>query len=223
MDLSGCRVGQWSYVWVQPTDVRMSDIGPLIEMVFVFERASNMDTKSVDLIGAWHDLYITLGSSSAALIGLLFVAVSIHLGEVASNPGFRVRTYNQTLYLLTLLVEAILILVPQPVPFLGAEIAALNLVGLWFAVSTTYTFLYKHRDDIHRGGMKMSRAIPLTVAYMLGVAGGIALIQNSRWGMYIVTVSYTTVLVTVVLGAWSTMLGIEQRLWEAEQREKAGR
>jgi hypothetical protein len=190
-------------------------------MVFVFEWASNMDTKSVDLIGAWHDLYVTLGSSSAALIGLLFVAVSIHLGEVASNPGFRVRTYNQTLYLLTLLVEAILILVP--VPFLGAEIVALNLVGLWFAVSTTYTFLYKHRDDIHRGGMKMSRAIPLTVAYMLGVAGGIALIQSSRWGMYVVTVSYTTVLVTVVLGAWSTMLGIEQRLSEAEQREKAGR
>jgi hypothetical protein len=182
-------------------------------MVFVFEWASNMDTKSVDLIGAWHDLYVTLGSSSAALIGLLFVAVSIHLSEVASNPGFRVRTYNQTLYLLTLLVEAILILVPQPVPFLGAEIA----------VSTTYTFLYKHRDDIHRGGMKMSRAIPLTVAYMLGVVGGIALIQSSRWGMYIVTVSYTTVLVTVVLGAWSTMLGIEQRLGEAEQREKAGR
>jgi hypothetical protein len=83
--------------------------------------------------------------------------------------------------------------------------------------------LYKHRDDIHRGGMKMSRAIPLTVAYLLGVAGGIALIQSSRWGMYIVTVSYTTLLVTVVLGAWSTMLGMEQRLWEVEQREKAGR
>jgi hypothetical protein len=41
--------------------------------------------------------------------------------------------------------------------------------------------------------------------------------------MYIVTVSYTTVLVTVVLGAWSTMLGVEQRLREAEQREKVGR
>src|SRR6476660_6556242 len=127
-----------------------------------------MGTESADLIDAWHDLYVMLGTSSAALIGLLFIATSIHLGEVVSNPGFRVRSYNQTLYLLTLLVEAILILVPQPAPFLGAEIVALNLVGLWFAVSTTYTFLYKHRDDIHRGGMKMSRAIPLTGAYMLG-------------------------------------------------------
>jgi hypothetical protein len=181
----------------------------------------NMGTESADLIDAWHDLYVMLGTSSAALIGLLFIATSIHLGEVVSNPGFRVRSYNQTLYLLTLLVEAILILVPQPVPFLGAELMVLNLVGLWFTISTTYTFFYKHRDDRHRGGMKMSRAIPLSVAYLLGLAGGIALIQRSHWGMYIVTVSYTTLLVTVVLGAWSTMIGMEQRELAVERREKA--
>ena len=182
----------------------------------------NMGTESVDLIDAWQNLYVMLGTSSAALIGLLFIATSIHLGEVVSNPGFRVRSYNQTLYLLTLLVEAIFILVPQPVSFLGAELMALNLVGLWIALSTSYTFIYKHRDDRHRGGMKMSRAIPLTVAYLLGIAGGITLIQSSRWGMYIVTVSYTTLLVTVVLGAWSTMVGIEQRQLDVEQREKIG-
>lgn len=181
-----------------------------------------MGTESVDLIDAWHDLYVMLGTSSAALVGLLFIATSLHLGEVVSNPGFRVRAYNQTLYLLTLLVEAVLILVPQPVRFLGAELLVLNLVGLWVAISTTYTFIYKHRDDSHRGGMKMSRAIPLSVAYLLGIAGGIALIQSSRWGMYIVTVSYTALLVTVVLGAWSTMLGMEQRQLGVEQREKAG-
>jgi hypothetical protein len=181
-----------------------------------------MDTESVDLIDAWHDLYVMLGTSSAALIGLLFIATSMHLGEVVSNPGFRVRSYNQTLYLLTLLVEAVLILVPQPVPFLGAELIFLNLVGLWFPISTSYTFIYKHRNDRHRGGMKMSRAIPLSVGYLLGIVGGIALIQGSRWGMYIVTISYTMLLVTVVLGAWSTMLGIEQRQLAVEQREKAG-
>jgi hypothetical protein len=183
---------------------------------------NNMDPESAGLIDAWRDLYVMLGTSAAALIGLLFIATSIHLGEVVSNPGFRVRSYNQTLYLLTLLVEAVLILVPQPVPFLGAELMVLNLVGLRFTISTSYTFLYKLRDDSHRGGMKMSRAFTLSGAYLLGIAGGIALIQSSHWGMYIVTISYTTLLATVVLGAWSTMLGIEQRQLAAEQREKAG-
>jgi hypothetical protein len=189
----------------------------------VFTNGSkNMDTESVDLIGAWHDLYVMLGTSSAALIGLLFVATSIHLGDVVSNPAFRVRSYNQTLYLLTLLVEAVLILVPQPVPFLGAELMVLNLVGLWLPLSTSYTFIYKHGDNSHRGGMKMSRAIPFSVAYLLGIVGGIALIRGSHWGMYIVTISYTTLLVTVVLGTWSIMLGLEQRHLAVEQREKAG-
>ena len=183
---------------------------------------NNMDPESAGLIDAWRDLYVMLGTSAAALIGLLFIATSIHLGEVVSNPGFRVRSYNQTLYLLTLLVEAVLILVPQPVPLLGAGLMVLNLVGLWFTISTSYTFLYKLRDDSRRGGMKISRAFTLSGAYLFGIAGGIALIQSSHWGMYIVTISYTTLLVTVVLGAWSTMLGIEQRQLAAEQREKAG-
>ena len=159
-----------------------------------------------------------LGTSSAALIGLLFVATSLHLGEVMSNPAFRIRAYNATLYLLTLLVEAALILVPQPVPFLGAELMVLNLVGLSLPISTTYTFVYKHRIISRRVGMRMSRVVTPSVAYLLGVAGGIALIQGSHWGMYLVSVSYITLLVAVVLGTWSIMLGVERM----EHREKVG-
>ena len=181
-----------------------------------------MNTESPNWIDAWHDLYVMLGTSSAALLGLLFVATSIHLGEVVSNLGFRVRSYNQTVYLLILLVLAVLILVPQPLPFLGAELMVLNLVGLWIFIRTYYTFFYKHRDNSHRGGMTTSRAIPFGGAFLLGIAGGIALIRGSLWGMYIVTVSYTTLLVTVLLGTWSIMLGIEQGHLSVEQREKAG-
>jgi hypothetical protein len=177
-----------------------------------------MDTESAHWIDAWHDFYVMLGTSSAALIGLLFVATSLHLGEVMSNPAFRIRAYNATLYLLTLLVEAALILVPQPVPFLGAELMVLNLVGLSLPISTTYTFVYKHRIISRRGGMRMSRVVTLSVAYLLGIAGGIALIQGSHWGMYLVSVSYITLLAAVVLGTWSIMLGVERM----EQREKVG-
>jgi len=169
-----------------------------------------MATESAYLISAWHDLYVMLGTASAALIGLLFVAASLHLGDVVSNPGFRVRAYHITLYLLTLLVEAVVILVPQPVSFLGAELFVLNLVGLLLPLSTFYTFVYKRPDISHRGGVKMSGVVALSLAYLLGMAGGIALIKESHWGMYLVTVSYTTLLVAVVLRTWSVMLAIEQ-------------
>ena len=109
-----------------------------------------------------------------------------------------------------LLAESIIILVPQPVWFLGAELVVLNLAGLWLPIRTYYTFFHGHRDNSHRGGLKMSRAYPLSGALFLGIAGGIALTRGSHWGMYLVTVSYSMLLATVVLGTWSIMLGIEQ-------------
>jgi hypothetical protein len=162
------------------------------------------------IIRGWHDLYVMLGTSSAALVGLLFVATSLHLSEVASNPAFRFRAYHLTLYLLTLVVEAVIVLVPQPVPFLGVELFALNLVGLILPLSTSYIYVYKRPDASHRGGVKMYGVFALSLAYLLGMAGGIALIKETPWGMYIVTVSYTALLVTVVLRTWSILLGIEQ-------------
>jgi hypothetical protein len=167
----------------------------------------------------WRDLYVMLGTSSAALIGLLFVVTSLHLSEVIRNPVFRVRAYNGTLYLLMLLVEAELVLVPQPAHLLGAELSAINFAGLWLPLSNAYRYFYKNTDTGRRGGVMIYRPITYAVGYMLGLAGGIALIERSDWGMYLITASYTILLIAVVLGAWAIMLGIGQK----EKQKKARR
>lgn len=142
--------------------------------------------------------------------GLITPENTILTGDVLNIRAFRVRAYHATLYLLTLLVEAVLILVPQPVPVLGAQLCALNLVGLWFPLSTAYSYYYRDRAGSHRAGLLMSRTITYSVAYLLGISGGITLFESSHLGMYLITASYTTILVTVVLGTWAVMLGIEQ-------------
>ena len=45
----------------------------------------------------WRDLYVMLGTSSAALIGSLFIVSSLHLDEVVNNPAFRLRARNNTI------------------------------------------------------------------------------------------------------------------------------
>ena len=78
-------------------------------------------------------------------------------------------------------MEAIFILVPQPVSLLGAELMALNLVGLWIAlrpltlsfINTGTTVIGRH-EDVPRDS--------INCGYLLGIAGGITLIQSSRWG-----------------------------------------
>jgi hypothetical protein len=63
-----------------------------------------------------------LGTAAAALIGLLFVATSLHLDEIMKNSVYRIRARNNSFYLLMLLLEATLIPIPQPMAILGAEL-----------------------------------------------------------------------------------------------------
>src|SRR5262245_19140292 len=165
---------------------------------------------SADPIQVWHDLYVMLGASSATLIVLTFVAASLHLGDLVSNPAFRVRAYHGTLYLLTLLVEAVLILIPQPIPVLGAQLGALNLAGLWLPLSSAYSYFYKDYTAGHRTGISMTRLTSFSVGYGLGICGAILLFVGCNWGMYRITASYMTVLISVVLFAWDVALGIGQ-------------
>lgn len=163
-----------------------------------------------DITRTWHDLYVMLGTSAAALIGLFFIATSLHITEVVSNPVFRVRAYYGTLHLLTLLVQAILILVPQPMHLLGVELCVVNLVGLSLPFSNVYQYFYRNTDVGRRGGLMIYRAATYSASYLVGFAGAIMLIEGIDWGMYLVTTSYAALLVAVVLGAWAIMLGVGQ-------------
>jgi len=154
----------------------------------------------------WHDLYVMLGSSTAALLGLLFVAASMHLDEARKNPVYERRARNNTLHMLVLLVEAAFILTPQPPAWLGSELVAINLLGLWIPASFTYRSLVTRRDEARRGGWGLHRAI----AYMTGYLLGAALIARASCGLYLVTASYIIILAFVVLNAWTILMGISQ-------------
>ena len=157
----------------------------------------------------WQNVFVVLGSSSAALNGLLFIATSLHLQEIVSNPVMLRRAFNNTRFLLIILVEALLILIPQPMRVLGAELVAINLLGLWLPLRFVYLF-FANREDFRRGGALFYRAIIFRVSFLLGIAGGAALISHLNWGIYLIATSCVILLVRAVLTAWSIMLGVGQ-------------
>jgi hypothetical protein len=151
-----------------------------------------------------------LGTSATAFIGLLFIVISLHLDEIVNNPVFRTRAHNNTIHLLTLVLEAVLILIPQSMLILGAELVAINLFGLRLPVSVIYKYYFKNKEIGNRGGFSIYRGITNMVGYLFGIAGGALLIEQSNWGMYLVAASFVIFLVCVVLNAWDMMLGIGQ-------------
>jgi hypothetical protein len=158
----------------------------------------------------WRDLYVMLGTSSAALIGLLFVVTSLRIDEFMDNQAFQIRARNITLHLLAMLVQAAAVLTPQPADVLGAELVAINLCGLWLPASFMYKAFYKNKEMGKRGGVSFYRATTYLSGYLLGIVGGVGLIKLSNWGMYLVTISCVNFIVSVIWNAWKIMFGIGQ-------------
>ena len=154
----------------------------------------------------WRDLYVMLGTTAGALIGLLFVATSLHLDLIMNNPVFRLRARNNTLHLLIMLVQAGCILAPQPMALLGAELVVVNLAGLWLPLSFTYSYFV--RSKASRRTFPITPFVTYTSCYLIGMAGAAALIARASWGIYPISASYLAVLVAVALNAWTIMLGL---------------
>jgi hypothetical protein len=174
--------------------------------------------EAVHQLEAWRDLFVMLGTSSAALLGLLFVATSLHLSDLVKHPGYSTRARYNNYFLLLTLVEAALILVPQPLAALGAELAIANLMILLITIAVVYRFVYRRRDIGKGGGFSDYRSATFLAAFFAGAVGGVLLFRQSFIGIYIVTAAYVLVIVTVALNAWSIMLGIGQGDRTAQRR-----
>src|SRR6267142_1773283 len=62
--------------------------------------------------GAWHDFFLTAGTAAAALTGLLFVALSIHLDRILGHAEHRFRARGNFFGLTVVLVMALTVLMP---------------------------------------------------------------------------------------------------------------
>jgi len=110
---------------------------------------------------------------------------------------------------LILLVEALLLLIPQPISILGAELICINLLGLWLPLSAVSIF-FKDKERYRRAGGRIHRPMIFIANSLVGAVGGATLIEQLTWGIYLVASSCIVLLVMVVFGAWSIMVGIGQ-------------
>ncbi len=163
----------------------------------------------------WHDLFIMIGSSAGALVGLLFIVMSLHLDKISERTDYNMRATihgarSNTVHLLTVLVEAAVVLTPQPLSFVGAELIGINVLGLRLPLAFIYKYFSKHITISNRGGFPMGLILAIIAAYLLGLAGGVALFRRLDWGLYLVAASCLSKIVRSVLTAWTLMFGMLQ-------------
>jgi modulator of FtsH protease len=146
---------------------------------------------------AWSDFYVMMGGANAALTGLIFVALSIHLKAVLEHPLLRPRAVIALTVLTTQIVIAAIVLVPQTAQWMGAEIflvnAAFLAVDLRNRVSWTIT---------------RTRLASLAIRFVY-IYAAVSLFFGVGGGFYVLAVVVVITLGRTMASSWALLTALE--------------
>ena len=153
----------------------------------------------------WTDLFVAAAGASAALTGLVFVAVSINIQEILRLPGVPDRALATLMLLLGAVVISLLPLIPdQSATALGIELVA---VGIAFIAVIGIT----GARSIRRADNAAVR-VELVVLAGLGtvpyVIGGLLVLADVDGGLYWVIGGVIGAICGAVLNAWVLLVEI---------------
>jgi modulator of FtsH protease len=155
----------------------------------------------------WSDLFVATAGASAALLGLLFVAVSINLERILKYEGLPERALETLLLLLGVLVVSIIGLIP------GQSTLALGLELLVFAatVAAIVLRLPAARAEeigqepvlwrISRIGIRLLGTAPLAL-------GGLSVVLETGGGLYWIAAGIVLAIGGAVANAWVLLVEI---------------
>lgn len=157
----------------------------------------------------WSDVYTLLGTGSATLFGLLFVAVSFHLKQVVgdeSRLGTRLvagYTFSVFIYLVVLCVA---LLIPRlSAAGLGWMLVAFSAIGLALG---WVTWRLGKRDDSLRP--KQYLLLPL-VAQLLLLATAVSLLMDPQAATFdLLAIAVIVLLVGVVHNTWELLVSLSE-------------
>jgi hypothetical protein len=151
---------------------------------------------------AWHDFFVMLGGAAAALTGLVFVALSLHLDRIMATPYYRFRAGVSVAGLTSEVVLCGAALIPaQGHVALGIEVMINAAFFAWLLVGGIR----------HRMPSDARHQHPLTqILFGFGLnslfaAAGIGILVAAGWGLLLLAAALGASLVSIIDAAWELM------------------
>ncbi|MGY1831345.1 hypothetical protein ACI8AA_13115 [Geodermatophilus sp. SYSU D01180] len=157
---------------------------------------------------SWHDLAVAAVGATAALTGLLFVAVSINLDRVLAFPELPRRAAATLVLLVGLLAAGVFVLVPgQPVAALAAELAG---TGVLLAAGGAAELVRVPAGAEAARGRRVRAAVPvlLPAGALLAAASSLAL--GAGGGLYWLVGTLVGGIAASCLNAWVLLVEIQR-------------
>lgn len=155
----------------------------------------------------WHDLFVATAGASAALLGLLFVAVSINLERILAYKGLPERALETLLLLLSVLVVSIVGLIPaQSSVALGLELLA--TAGVVAAIIIRLPGVGAEDMGREPAGWRLSRVGVRLMGTVPLVIGGLSVLTETGGGLYWIAAGIALAIIGAVANAWVLLVEI---------------
>ena len=168
-----------------------------------------MPTPPAELFHGWHDFFILLGTASATLVGLMFIAISIgaSIFKEENRPALEVFLGPTIVHFTSVLVLCILAIVPSH-NWLSLTCLA-GLIGLaGFCYSARIWFrLTRSRYEIDSADRFFYTVLP-AIGYLVVLFAATLLYQQSEWGLDAAALGLIMLLLAAIRNAWDMMVWI---------------
>ena len=167
---------------------------------------------SASMPSEWHDFYALLGTASAALVALLFVAVSVGATLISPDRSTATRTFMSPVvfHYSSILLLSLIVLIPNLTPpALAFAIALLAVIGMAY---TTFVMVELARASISDVADRFGYGL-LPLAPYLGMlaAAGLTFVETSL-SADILAGSLLLLLAVNIRNAWDLLLAFARRI-----------
>src|ERR1700743_3649259 len=154
----------------------------------------------------WNNFFVMVGGGAAALLGLIFVAMSINHVIIIQNTTHKNRAINMlTGFTAVFMASSLALIGNQSLKILGFEWLVLWLIA-------TVIFIRGYVIAIKAGmsfiGLNVPRLAGGTLCYLAEVTGALLLICGCSSGGFIADIGIIVLFAFLISGAWLLMIGI---------------
>ena len=177
-----------------------------------------MPSSLSDLAHAWHDFYLLVGTASATLVGLIFVAASIgaQVFTERSREAMRAFISPTVVHFGAVLFICMAVTVPSQtwvtlavLLILGGAAGTLYAARVWVQIFVRRSFAV---DVIDR----LFYALIPVAGYLLVAGAAFLLLERSQWSLEVLSAALITLLYAGIRNAWDMTMWIVIRVPVAE-------
>jgi hypothetical protein len=167
-----------------------------------------MPATPTELLREWHDFYVLVGTASATLVGLMFIAISIGSSifneeKRASMAAFITPT---VMHFAAVLFACLMVTIPtQSWLTLAGLLGAGGLAGSIYCGRILVQIIVRHSFNVDLTDRLFYVLLPL-LGYLIALLAAVLLLMQSPSSANMIAVALLTLLLAAIRNAWDMMV-----------------